>query len=867
MDPQAPTAKPFRWGFLSATGLILLVVCIGQAAGFAIGDFARGGMRGKDWLFLAFALSGAVFLALQRGAVKRFFRTMHVGVSLIVLSVLAVTVGVLVPQIEGFEDPEERVPGISDVPDDVVDRYLSAPKREADAWAGPRPDDDPSLASLSHDQVGRLKGYRREYEAFRWAEGYFLYHLSHPYGIGMPKPELPSSVLESLDKFGDRYGSEEKKNREVEMRAAFSGREKTQEIGKLIGRHETTFRRAFDVCTALHLNRTYKSNWFATLLWLLGIGVFFNTFKFGAGKLLSMKKIGFVTVHLGVMTILAGGFVSKLMTDRGILHLDLADRPTDTYWAYQSPTKKTRMPFSLKLERFARKDWPTLEVGFFSDNFRSKLPEYTLWPGFTKDLDYVKGEDGVARPRIHLEVLSLSARAEVKTPRFWEAKDPHDPEGAGPLAELSVAMGGPSGDDAVEDPNDPHDPHGSPHGRASTQTAILKPDYPERNTLYDPAWMFRLRIMHGTDAGEAARALAEVDSGIIGTLSARGTGAGEVDLRRIPFRLGDEIEVAGYKVVVEEATANFRLDTNGKTEVRDPRPLADQYPIRPAVWVKITPVDGETAERRLLLEALDWEAQGRQQLFTYKDLVLKLEWERWTSPGPPRHVLHWSQDGRAQLFGSDGTSRTVLIGEPLPLPGPTRVTPVNLLTNALYEKQIAFLAPPIEGPHFDEHFYATDPVGLEIAVTSDPGTKDERREVVRMASTDESLANMWADPADRFYVRFYGNDRALPFEWRSVLSVYEKDADGKPYKVDVGPEDDREIRVNDYFHYRGYRFFQTNARPEMPTYSGVGVVYDPGIPVVLLGMYLTIAGTVLAFIVRPIFERRKPAPVPAEATA
>jgi hypothetical protein len=60
--------------------------------------------------------------------------------------------------------------------------------------------------------------------------------------------------------------------------------------------------------------------------------------------------------------------------------------------------------------------------------------------------------------------------------------------------------------------------------------------------------------------------------------------------------------------------------------------------------------------------------------------------------------------------------------------------------------------------------------------------------------------------------------------------------------------------VNDYFYYRGYRFFQTNAIPELPTYSGIGVVYDPGIPIVLFGMYTIILGTVLAFTVRPIAE-------------
>jgi hypothetical protein len=126
---------------------------------------------------------------------------------------------------------------------------------------------------------------------------------------------------------------------------------------------------------------------------------------------------------------------------------------------------------------------------------------------------------------------------------------------------------------------------------------------------------------------------------------------------------------------------------------------------------------------------------------------------------------------------------------------------------------------------------------------------------------------MWSDPGERFYLRFFGNTEALPFEWRSVLSVWGKDAGGKPYEIDLGPEADREIRVNDYFHYKGYRFFQTNANPEFPSYSGIGVVYDPGIPVVLLGMYLTIVGTALAFVVRPIFERRKPARAPAEATA
>jgi hypothetical protein len=656
----------------------------------------------------------------------------------------------------------------------------------------------------------------------------------------MPKGDLPPQVQEGLNHFGERYGAEEKKNREIEMHAAFSGRGKTAEIGKLIARHETAIRRAFQVCTALQLNRTYKSSWFTTLLALLGI-VAFNTFRGSADRLLSLRKVGFFTVHIGVITILCGGFVSRHLTDRGILHLDVTEGPTDTYWAYGSSDKKTQMPFSVKADLFARKDWPTLEVEFGSDQFKSRLPEYTVWPGFEKDLDFapstVPGETGVSRPRIHLEVLQIAGRARVGMPKFWDAPKIDDPQGQGPLAELSVGGPGDGGNEGGE------------------KTALLTPDTLSHGTLYDPAWKFRLGTVYGADPGEALHALQSADPLVLGTLEARLPGEGEVEGRRIPFRLGQSIEVAGgYSVRVKEATANFRLDPSGKGEIRDPAPLAEQFPRSPAIWVEITPKGGGEAESRLLVESLDWEALGRQKKFKYKDLLLSIQWERWNCAGPPRYVLRWSPDGSAELVSEGGNRTPVEVGKPLAMPGPTRIVATHLFKNVLYEKQIEFLAPPVQDARFDANFYSQDPMGLEIAVTSYPGTPKEHREVVRMATTDESLANAWSDSEQRFGLRFYGNDKTLPFEWRSVLSIWKKDGDGKLYKADLGPERNREIRVNDYLYYGGYRFFQTNAIPELPTYSGIGVVYDPGIPVVLMGMYLTIVGAAIVFIVRPIVE-------------
>jgi hypothetical protein len=226
-------------------------------------------------------------------------------------------------------------------------------------------------------------------------------------------------------------------------------------------------------------------------------------------------------------------------------------------------------------------------------------------------------------------------------------------------------------------------------------------------------------------------------------------------------------------------------------------------------------------------------------------------------------VLQWGPSTPPRLVGESasgtdgGTATTLALGKPVPLPGSARVSLARLFHNARFEKTIQFLAPHVEGARFDPDFYATDPIGLELEVTTAPGTPREQSRVVRLASTDAGLANLWQSEdtgGNDFWVRFYENEAGFPFEWRSVLSIWEDDGKGGLKEVDTGPESEREIRVNDYLYYKGYRFFQTNADPDRPTYSGIGVVYDPGIPIVLYGMYTIIVGTILAFVVRPIAQ-------------
>lgn len=973
--------KVFRWGFASASGMVLALVVAGQAVGVMLAGFGVGGMQARDWIFCAFLASACWLCFLQRHAIWRFLRSVQVGVTLVVLTTLAVIGGVLVPQIEGFEDPEQRVTAAN---------------------------------------------YEDQYAAFRWAEGYFLYHVLHPYGIGMPEAVLPPGIDERLEAFGRRYGREEEKNRKKQMSSAFSGGPKTNEIRAFIERHDVGLRRAFDVCTALHLNRTYKSWWFTTLLGLLGASIFSNLWRGKPRRLVRIEKIGFLVTHLGMLVMLVGGGISKSQTVRGILHLDLEQPPNNEFWAYHSPEDRRTMPFWLHLQRFARKDWKQLEVGFVEDRFSSRPPTYTLWEGRTIDLDFVEAgaggsfstglsvgthtiwasvsdsgklggsdsvvvtvvapntprsvtisapadgsvfdsgglggsdsvvvtvasntpptvaisepadgsifdegtsidfagsasdsqdgdlttglvwnssldgiiEPGGLRPRVRLEVLGLHERVEVSEWLLSEAGDEHAGEGLGAVLQLSVPdyerlIAARAAGMALED---------LPR---LTRAEFLSPAYPGQDLFHDLAWDVRIKaVFDGGPSTEFSPADLFPVEEIVGHLELRELEQGDVQARRVPFRVGDTIEApGGFRIEVKEATGAYRVNREDLTEIRDTRPLAEQPPHSPAVWLSITPPGGGEPEHRLVHERVDAEKHGKLEKYTYDSLVVRLQWERWASAGPPRFVITWSAAGDALLYSEDAPNAApvpLVPGDPLPVPG--RIVLERAFADAFAEKEVLFLEEQAATDGFETDFYSNAPCGLELRVTQDPDTPSERVEVVRLATTEHSLADRWQSSDESFYVTFFENEAVMPYEWRSVLSIFDEDPDGRwsvfsgvdgrlietrnaqdshllserhgvriipledidgdgerdfagPVKrLDTGPERAREIRVNDYLSHAGYRFFQTNAIPEIPTYSGIGVVFDPGIPMVLAGMYTIILGTVLAFIVRPIVLARR----------
>ncbi len=848
--------EPARWNFASAAGAVGLLMLLGQVLGNLLtpywdtakaawiergnsgwftwfGDYQREvGFGAKDVVFALFLLSSVVFVWLQRTAIRRFFRSMNVGVSLVTLSTLAVGVGVLVPQIDGFEDPDQRVDFEKEYADYVVFK-------------------DKGYQKLPLE----LQDRNEQYQAFRWAEGYFLYHMLHLYGIGMPSADLSPQMVDGLERFGTKYGREEAENRRKQMAAAFTGREKLQEIGAFIHRNEDAFWRAFEISTLLHLNRTYKAHWFTTLLTLLGVAIFLNTFKGRPKQWFSVQKFGFFTVHMGMMVLLLGGATSKLFTDRGILHLFLGEPGSNTYWRHYRNDELARMPFTVRLDEFARKDWMALEVHFLKEDFASRPPRYTLWEGREIELDHVPQDadatevrlEETTRPRIALRVKELYDRVSIGATQVIESQNENFP----PVAGIEVDL--------------PREGHSADDGHDHAVRGYLQPMSEAQQRFRDEVFRdvaggFRLAASYGDDPERLFPPLSNGSPGqVLGQLHV--SVAGEADGAQVayPVRLGEEFEVTGgFRLRVYDATTDLRMETTNGYSSTHPLPLEEQPYQLCATYVEITPPEGGPSERRVVIEGIDSAQRGDQGNFQYADVFLNLTWDNWTSPGPPRFLMHWSKSSAPVLLGQDGSRHTIELGQRLELPGPTPVVAADFFHHGEFENSLEFHENEIVDG-WDSDFYARTPRGLVVDVVHEPGTPEERVETIRMATTQQDQLNLWFSPDGRFALYFTENSEMLPFEWRSVLSILEEDNSGKLYEVPLGSEAEREIRVNDYFFYKGYRFFQTNAIPEEPKYSGIGVVYDPGIPIVLFGMYTVIAGTVIAFLIRPVVLARREA--------
>ena len=319
----------------------------------------------------------------------------------------------------------------------------------------------------------------------------------------------------------------------------------------------------------------------------------------------------------------------------------------------------------------------------------------------------------------------------------------------------------------------------------------------------------------------------------------------------------EELADGVYTVEVVDAQPFLRVQEVNASEIV-PAPLDREVeflePRNPAVRLRITAPSGEVEDRWVL--AAD---TGNSLPVKFEQLRYGFLWDEWRAPARARYLLMMSasgglwwgtvgdpdslqeaKEGERFRLGEDGTGFSGGPAEQIEL--------LQALPNASVAPEYL--------PKAGVDFFDNSPAAVHLAITT-PGPEGPETDEVwlrtREGRRQHAISYTGADGVTRDLVLvFREQTEGLPIEWQSRLQILEEDASGANWT----PVSDSTIRVNDYFHYKGYRFFQTNHDPRDPTYSGIGVVYDPGIPWVLTGYYLVMFGTAVVFLIKPLITRR-----------
>lgn len=821
----APARSEPRWTFRRALATLLVVVLWAEAV-LALGRSTRGAEGGARILHAA-----GLFLALlpffgllvyRARDVFAFFRSVSVGVVNLILIGVGAIIGVLFQQ----EDPFQPTPAGAVAA--LVEQDGAAPEQP---WS--------SAEKFAY----------QDYESFRSAQAFFTYHLLDSLGLrgamgfGGPRPGQAAEDQEAMANLGQRlpelqafFGEEFTIAIESQSATGLRTRTKNAEIRELEARWDDFWWSTFVWADRLDLRRAYRSDWFAVLWTVLFCGVLSNTFRGGWRRLLKPKMWGFVLTHVGVLAVISGAYLGRLTERRGILELHVGEQ-SGQYTLYQGQRSELRehhwlsegRPFQVRLDAFRADHHDVLDVVFakraadgqptFAFDL-ARQPKLRVFEGKTAAYDWT-GPDGEARLR--LEVLEHAKQART---RFnLRAAAPGEP--SFPVARFRL-----------EDPQ----------GRAAEDAFLVASPMPGQNFAWPHAASgTRVRMEPARDEAAARARLAEPVAASYGllTLPPDSPSAAGQTLNAWP---GESAEFAApggaYTVEFLAATPDFHLQ-GGAEGALEAAPLeqAEELtePRNPAARVRIRAADGREELRWVL------EREFHRDNLTFPELNLTFRWDAWTAPAS-RRVLFFALDDGGVLCGDVGdpaSLRPVGPGEfTLPLADGSRMVVTEAYARGTGE-------PGFEAIR-DGDFYATDAPAIRLRVT----TPDRVQEFVMDAAEQrpELIEYPGPDGAARIVVLNFREDRdegELPIEWRSRLTILEQDGSGDWQEGRSG-----DIRVNDYFRHGGYRFFQTNHNPADPTYSGIGVVYDPGIELVLYGLYTVMFGTMAVFLVKPLFTRR-----------
>ena len=842
LSAQQKAARDF-WTFRKATLVLLVLTAWAPLVGWLTRSLpdAEGGAR-IGFAIGLFAVILPVFatLAFRPWMIFEFFRSVRVGVTNLLLIGLGSILGVLFFQ----EDPDFPIP------EGAVESLASWADADAQRpWTADEFYAYDTYASLS----GRGAGFRN-------AQAFFIYRLAEGLGMdgmfGLDKEiaidrqaieERLAPLVERLPELEARYGKDFSIALASQSETGLITQGRDRRIGAVEEKFDDFWWTLFVWSDRLDLIRVYKSDWFAMYWAILFGGVLVNTFRGGWKRNFKPARWGFVVTHIGVMMVCVGALWSRMHEQRGILELNVG-RTSDLWktWAGETrtfhgdSTGRGEPPFSIRLTGFRADHHDVLSLNYLTveedgrQDFEFALdrqPEERLWTGKVLRYDRELDEDGSAGdPQLRIEVIE-----KIEQSILDQRLRPAEPgETAHPMARLALIDG-----------------QGHTVREAALAAALQVPFVHAESG----SRVLLAAVEDEDSASELLSVQPEERWGILQRASA------DAEHKYHDVRPGaifqEELEDGVYTVEVLDAQPFLRVQEVNASEIV-PAPLDREVefidPRNPAVQLRITAPDGEIENRWVL--AAD---TGNSLPIKFEQLRYGFLWDEWRAPAKNRYLLMmsangglwWGEAGRpeslrpaqeGELFtlGSNGTGFS---GGPA-----EQISLLQALPNASVSPEY------LQKPGVD--FFDNSPAAVHLAITT-PGPEGPQTEEVwlrtREGRRQHALQYRTADGSVRELVLvFREQSEGLPIEWQSRLQVLELDTSGQSWT----PVADSAIRVNDYFHYKGYRFFQTNHDPRDPTYSGIGVVYDPGIPFVLTGYYLVMFGTAVVFLIKPLITRR-----------
>ncbi|HKD99775.1 MAG TPA: hypothetical protein VKE69_02095, partial [Planctomycetota bacterium] len=822
--PRTPAGWKLRleaWSFPAAFLAVFLILAFALGMGIPIRRVLIHGDRSAISLFALFAGVAAAlsFVAMNARRAAEFFLPVRVGIAVLTFFLLGSILSVLVHP----RDPKK-------------DLNLPPEQQEAE---------------LRDDA--------------RWAHGFFLWSLLHPYGIGVPKFDVPNVAKPGLERIAQRYGKRIAAQEASGMKTAFSGKAKGDEIRAFNERHGAALDRFYEVCRTLQLNGTetakgaWSSDWFLALMCLLFALVLTNTFRRGIARaiakgapgwgfvralpsalawdlrsLVSRERIGFLVTHLGVLTALTGGLASRLTEVRGVVQLsidparDRFPRESATFRTYDGGVASFggSRPFKVRLANFRADYRDTLDLSFPADAEKEGkvLPRYRwfeVWKGHQIPLDFA-GDD-LKTPRIVVRVLEHWARADV-TPDLRERTEGEEPRfdaETGPAVVVHVEQ-----------------------AMLGNLTALLHAASEEDAVLAD-FWGVRLRYEVASDAADLAarlKAPLDTDGETAGAIEVWSGGETPKRVVGAPIKAGSTFSFETASGPVNAEVLRFLPDARMAVEPSGNRVLlaedATRFPID-KVPPRYPGVELRLSTKRKTFTRWVYEDSADENSFTDGSVEygFVVHWDRWRAPARSRYRLITGPGLPVALARVGGGYTAELeTGRPVePEPG----FRIELRNRADRPKVVPITTPLPGDADADEVFFDNTHGGAARIEVDGPKGKE-----TFLVAAHPLARSVLSENGVR--VTMFENRGETPREWKSRLELLEQDAKGDWVVSETGT-----IRVNDYLHYRGYRFFQTDANFQIPGYSGVGVVYDPGIETVLVGLWGVVIGVAYVFFLKP----------------